>query len=298
MADVIRTVTTAAELRAVLDAERGDGRTVGFVPTMGALHDGHASLVRAAAAETGVVVLSIFVNPLQFAPTEDLAAYPRDAEGDIRIAEEAGAAVAFVPTETEMYPLGRDAVLTTVAVPDLAGRMEGASRPTHFAGVCTVVAKLFHLVGPCRAYFGEKDYQQLAILRRMVADLSFPVEIEGCPTAREPDGLAMSSRNVYLSAEERAVAPVLHAALVEGAEMIAAGERSADTVRAAVAGRIEAAPLGELDYVEVADPDTLQPAVVAGPDVRLFGALRFGRARLIDNVAVPGPDPSEGDPSW
>lgn len=285
MADVIRTVTTAAELRAVLDAERGDGRTVGFVPTMGALHDGHASLVRAAAAETGVVVLSIFVNPLQFAPTEDLAAYPRDAEGDIRIAEEAGAAVAFVPTETEMYPLGRDAVLTTVAVPDLAGRMEGASRPTHFAGVCTVVAKLFHLVGPCRAYFGEKDFQQLAVVRRMALDLSFPVEVVGCPTVREPHGLARSSRNRYLTDHERERAAVLHRSLQAGAAAVADGETSPERVCAVMRVLLDAEPVvRSVDYAACVDPTTLQvPASVTGP-VRLLVAARVGKARLIDNL--------------
>jgi len=291
-------VTTAAELRTVLDDERAAGRSVGFVPTMGALHDGHASLVRTAAAEADVVVMSIFVNPLQFAPTEDLTAYPRDPERDLRIAEESGAGIVFAPTESEMYPLGRDGVLTSVAVPVLARRMEGVSRPTHFAGVCTVVAKLFHIVGPCRAYFGEKDYQQLAILRRMAFDLSFPVDVIGCPTRREPDGLAMSSRNVYLSAEERAVAPVLHAALTAGAASIVAGETDADAVRASVAERIQAAPMGELDYVEVVDSDTLEPVSFATGDVRLFGAVSFGRARLIDNVAASGHDSTPGRSVW
>jgi pantoate--beta-alanine ligase len=286
---VISTVTTAAELRALLDAERSAGRTVGFVPTMGYLHEGHASLIAAAAAADDVVVSSIFVNPLQFAPTEDLAAYPRDLEGDRRVAEAAGCDLVFAPADDEMYPGGRDAVLTTVAVPALAGVMEGASRPTHFAGVCTVVAKLFHLVGPCRAWFGEKDYQQLAILRRMALDLSFPVEVVGAPTVREPDGLALSSRNVYLTAEEREVAPVLQRALRTGAAAIADGETDADAVRATMAAVIDAAPLGELDYVEVADPDTLQTLTVAGPAARLFGAVRFGRARLIDNIAASPP---------
>ncbi len=289
MTAVIRTVTTAAELRSVLDAERSAGRTVGFVPTMGYLHEGHASLIRAAAAADDVVVTSIFVNPLQFAPTEDLAAYPRDLDGDLAVAEAAGCAVVFAPSEDEMYPGGRGAVLTTVAVPALASVMEGASRPTHFAGVCTVVAKLFHLVGPCRAWFGEKDYQQLAILRRMAVDLSFPVDVVGAPTVREPDGLAMSSRNVYLTDEERQVAPVLQRALQAGAAAIAAGVTDGDDVRRTMADVIRAAPLGELDYVEVADPDTLAPLEAAGPHARLFGAVRFGRARLIDNISAGSP---------
>lgn len=283
---MIATVSTAAELRQRLEAERSAGRTVAFVPTMGALHPGHGSLVATAAAEADVVVMSVFVNPLQFAPTEDLAAYPRDLDSDLSVAEAAGCSIVFAPSETEMYPNGRAGMLSTVAVPALAGVMEGASRPTHFAGVCTVVAKLFHLVGPCRAYFGEKDYQQLAILRQMVTDLSFPVEVVGCPTIREPDGLAMSSRNVNLSAEERRVAPVLVAALHAGAAAIAEGERDADAVRSAMAAIIGAAPLGELDYVEIADAVTLQPLSVASPDARLFGAVQFERARLIDNVSA------------
>ena len=286
MTAVIRTVTTAVELRAVLAEERDAGRSVGFVPTMGALHEGHASLVRCAATETDVVVVSVFVNPLQFAPTEDLAAYPRTLDHDVEVAGAAGARLVFAPDDEELYPGGRDAVLTTVAVPSLASVMEGASRPTHFAGVCTVVAKLFNLVGPCRAYFGEKDFQQLTVLRRMAVDLSFPVEVIGCPTLREPDGLAMSSRNVYLSPEERSVAPVLHRALRAGADAVAAGETSAGVLRSLMTSIVEDAPLGELDYVEVADVDTLRPLdAVSGP-CRLFGAIRFGRARLIDNEAA------------
>ena len=283
MTAVIRTVTTAEELRGLLDVERAAGRSVGFVPTMGYLHDGHASLIRAAAAVTDVVVASVFVNPLQFAPTEDLAAYPRDLAGDTARCEAAGVGVLFTPTVEEMYP---EPVLTTVSVPALAAVMEGASRPTHFPGVCTVVAKLFNLVGPCSAFFGEKDFQQLAILRRMARDLSFPVDVVGCPTVREPDGLALSSRNVYLTAEEREVAPVLQRALRAGADAIVGGETDAGAVRASMAELIDAAPLGELDYVEVADPDTLVPLVVAAPGARLFGAVRFGRARLIDNIAA------------
>jgi len=283
---VIATVSTVAELRERLDTERSAGRTVGFVPTMGSLHPGHASLVAAAAADTDVVVMSVFVNPLQFAPTEDLGDYPRDLDGDLAIAEAGGCSIVFAPADAEMYPNGRDGVLSTVAVPVLAGVMEGASRPTHFAGVCTVVAKLFHLIGPCRAYFGEKDYQQLAILRQMVTDLSFPVDVVGRPTVREPDGLAMSSRNVNLSAEERRVAPVLARALQAGADLITGGERDAAVIRSTMAAVIEAAPLGALDYVEVADARTLQPLTVASTDARLFGAVRFERARLIDNIAA------------
>lgn len=281
----VELVTTIAELRSRLDAVRSSGRTVGLVPTMGYLHDGHLSLARAA-NECDVVVMTIFVNPLQFAPDEDLATYPRDPDGDAAKAASAGVSVLFSPSLEEMYPAGRDAVLTQVAVPELSSVMEGVSRRTHFGGVCTVVAKLFNIVGPCRAYFGEKDFQQLAIVRRMAGDLSFPVEVVGCPVIREDDGLAMSSRNVYLTPEERQVAPVLQRALRLGAAAIRSGTTDADEVRTLMRSEIQAAPLGELDYVEVADPDTLAPLSVATVHARLFGAVRFGRARLIDNVGV------------
>lgn len=286
----METVTAVAALRARLDEARCAGRRVGVVPTMGALHEGHASLVRRAAADCDEVVVTVFVNPLQFAAGEDLGAYPRTPAEDAELSARSGATVLFLPDEAEMYPDGRDGVLTSVAVPALAGVLEGASRPTHFAGVCVVVAKLFHAVGPCRAYFGEKDFQQLAIIRRMVRDLSFPVEVVGCPTSREPDGLARSSRNVYLDPDERAAAPVLHRALREGRALIAAGETDPAAVRAAMAAVVEASPSGELDYVAVVDPLTLAPVERAGPACRLLGAVRFGRARLIDNISAGGSD--------
>ena len=281
------TVGRIEELREALAATRCAGLSVGLVPTMGYLHQGHVSLIERAREECDLVVTTIFVNPLQFAAGEDLEAYPRDPEGDAAKAADAGSDWLFTPELSEMYPEGRDAVATSVSVAALSSVMEGATRPTHFAGVCTVVAKLFNVVGPCRAYFGEKDYQQLAIVRQMVRDLSFPVEVVGCPVVREPDGLAMSSRNVYLSDEERRVAPVLHEALVAGASLISAGQSDASTVRDAMAAHIRSAPLGELDYVEVADERTLRPLEQAGRRARLLGAVRFGRARLIDNVGVP-----------
>lgn len=219
-------------------------------------------------------------------------ATPRDLDGDAALAAAAGVDVLFAPSVAEMYP---DQVRTSVSVSGVSASMEGASRPTHFDGVATVVAKLFNIVGPCTAYFGEKDFQQLAILRRMAADLSFPVDVVGCPTVREPDGLALSSRNAYLSAEERAVAPVLHRALSLGAEAILAGTSDAGTVRRLMAEAIDAAPLGRLDYVEVAHGDTLEPLTVATEDARLFGAVRFGRARLIDNIGV-APSTADTDP--
>ena len=287
----MREVATASELRSILDAARADGRAVGFVPTMGYLHAGHLSLMERAATECDVVLASIFVNPLQFGPTEDLDAYPRDIDRDRTLAEAAGVDVLFVPSSTEMYP---EPVATTVSVAGVSERFEGASRPTHFAGVATVVAKLFNLSGPCRAYFGEKDFQQVAVVRRMVADLSIPVEVVACPTVREDDGLAMSSRNAYLSPDQRAAAPVLYRALTTGAALIESGTGDAEEVRAAMREVIAAEPLAELDYLEVADPAALEPVGLLGPyggrPVRLLGAIRMGTTRLIDNVGAEVPE--------
>jgi pantoate--beta-alanine ligase len=286
----VELITTVAELRGRLDQARAEGRTVGAVPTMGFLHEGHQSLMRAAAADNDLVATSVFVNPLQFAPTEDLAAYPRDLDRDRRLADAAGAHLLFAPTVEEMYP---EPVCTTVRVADVSARFEGATRPTHFAGVATVVAKLCNIFGPCRMYFGEKDYQQVAVVRRMVADLSFPVEVVACPTVREPDGVAMSSRNVYLTPEERAAAPVLQRALQAGVALVHGGERDPAVVEAAVEATIRAEPLAELDYAAVVDAATLAPLDVVAGEVRLLAAARFGKARLLDNAgaAAPPPDP-------
>jgi pantoate--beta-alanine ligase len=279
----MKTAATIADVRSVLDAERAAGRRVGFVPTMGYLHEGHASLIRRARAETDVVIVSIFVNPLQFGAGEDLDAYPRDLERDTRLAEAEGTDLLFTPPVGEMYPRP---VLTTVSVAEVSAPLEGAARPTHFDGVATVVAKLFAIVGPCAAYFGEKDFQQLAVVRRMVADLSIPVDVVGCPTVREPDGLALSSRNAYLTPDERAAAPVVYRALQAGAALILSGERDPATVRRLMADIIEAEPLAELDYAEVVSADSFRvPDPLAGK-LRLLAAVRFGRARLIDNVGV------------
>ena len=286
----VEVLETIAGLRTALDAERAAGRTVGFVPTMGYLHEGHVSLMRLASAACDASVASIFVNPLQFAAGEDLASYPRDLDRDSALAEGAGVTHLFLPSVDEMYPGGP--VATTVSVDELSHTMEGAARPTHFAGVATVVAKLFAIVGPCRAWFGEKDFQQLAVVRRMAADLSFPVEVLGAPVVREPDGLAMSSRNVYLTPEERAAAPVLHRALQAGAAAIGAGERSAHVVRDLVRAVVEAEPLvGPVDYAEVVDPADLRPLeeLAPGQDVRLLVAAPCGRPRLLDNVGVRVP---------
>jgi pantoate--beta-alanine ligase len=282
----VKTLATIAELRPLLDAERAEDHTVGFVPTMGFLHDGHVSLMHRARAETDVVAVSIFVNPLQFGAGEDLEAYPRDHEHDRRVAAAAGVDLLFVPGVDEMYPTP---VLTTVSVEQVSERLEGAARPTHFGGVTTVVAKLFAIVGRCRAYFGEKDFQQVALVRRMVRDLSFPVEVVACPIVREIDGLAMSSRNGYLTAAEREAAPVVYRALRSGVASILAGERDPAAVRTLMAQIIQAEPLARLDYAEVVDEDSFTvPDPLAG-NLRLLAAVGFGRARLIDNVGVTVP---------
>ncbi|MGH9182869.1 MAG: pantoate--beta-alanine ligase [Acidimicrobiales bacterium] len=279
----MRVIGRAAELGRVLDAERRAGRTVGLVPTMGALHEGHRSLVETAAAERDAVAVTIFVNPLQFGPGEDVASYPRDLEGDLRHAEKAGATVVFAPPVEEMCPAEG---LTTVHVARLTAGLEGASRPGHLDGVATVVTKLCALAGRCRAYFGEKDFQQLVVVRRLVADLSLPVEVVACPTVRERDGLALSSRNAYLDGAERAAAPVLFRALRAGAAAILAGERDPALVRDLVASIVAAEPLVALDYAEVVDAATLEtPPVLAG-EVRLLAAAGIGAARLIDNIGV------------
>jgi len=283
------TATTVSELREVLSAERRAGGTVGFVPTMGYLHPGHASLVERAAAECDTVVSSVFVNPLQFAAGEDLESYPRDPEGDARTLEAAGCDVMFLPSVSEMYPRGQSGMLTTVSVSDLSTRWEGAARPTHFAGVCTVVAKLFHMVGESRAYFGEKDWQQVAVVARMVEDLSIPVTVVSCPVVRESDGLAMSSRNVRLTPAERAEAPVVQRALRAGADLVAAGETDAAVVRAAMADVIASVPSAAIDYLEPVDPATLEPVDRTDRPVRLIAAVQMGTVRLLDNLAAgPG----------
>ncbi len=284
----LTTVTTIDEVRARLGAARAAGQRVGFVPTMGYLHAGHASLMAAARADTDLVVASIFVNPLQFGPTEDLDAYPRDLAADTAMAVAEGVDLLFVPSGAEMYPEGT--VRTTVSVAEISVPLEGRTRPTHFAGVATVVAKLFAIVGPCRAYFGEKDFQQVAVISQMVRDLSIPVDVVACPIQRDADGLALSSRNAYLTAAERAAAPVLHAALLVGRLAIDAGERDAGRVRTLMAELIDAEPSAELDYAEVVDASTLQVVDPLVGELRLLAAVRFGRARLIDNVRASVPD--------
>lgn len=277
---------TIEGFRVALDSARSRGQTVGLVPTMGFLHDGHVSLMRAAAETCDLVAVTIFVNPLQFAVGEDLSSYPRDIEGDLAKCREVGVGVVLVPAEGQMYP---GAPLTTVSVSGLSSTMEGRSRPTHFAGVTTVVAKLFNIAGPCAAFFGEKDFQQLAIVKKMVADLNFPVRIVGCPIVREPDGIAMSSRNVYLTEAERAAAPVLYRALESGASAIMDGEHDPGVIRDLMRSLIDEEPLAEFDYAEVVDAVNLEVPEVLSGEVRLLVAARFGRPRLLDNLGVDVP---------
>jgi pantoate--beta-alanine ligase len=280
--EVIRVVREAL---AGSERARADGHVVGLVPTMGALHAGHASLVRRARAECGLVVVSIFVNPLQFDEPGDLAAYPRDEARDLRMLEDLGADVVFAPSVEEMYPAGDPQ--STVDPGPLGETLEGAERPGHFRGVATVVAKLFHAVGRCRAYFGEKDAQQLAVVRRMAADLSFPVEVVACPTVREPDGLAMSSRNARLSAEDREAAGCLFLALSQAAEMAREGERDAARLVAAMAREVGATPRARLEYAAVVDDATFGEVRTIDAPARALVAARFGDVRLIDNLLLP-----------
>ena len=266
-----------------MDATRAQGGSVGLVPTMGYLHEGHQSLVTRSATENDLTVVSIFVNPLQFAEDEDYGTYPRDLDRDLKMCAVAGADLVFAPPADEMYP---QTPITSVAVRGLNAVLEGRFRPTHFDGVTTVVAKLFAMLGPGRAYFGEKDYQQLAIIRRMAADLSLPVEVVGCPTFRESDGLAMSSRNVYLTAEERPAATVLWRSLQAGRDAVVEGSRNPDEVEAVMAAVLAAEPMASPDYAAVVDAASLdRPDVLVG-ELRLLVAAYVGRARLIDNVGV------------
>jgi pantoate--beta-alanine ligase len=278
---------TIPAFRAVLDRARAEGSRVGVVPTMGFLHEGHASLMRRASAENETAALTIFVNPLQFAAHEDLDDYPRDLQRDLDLADQSGIGHVFVPSVTEMYP---EPVQTTVSVAGITARFEGASRPDHFAGVATVVTKLLSIVGPCRAYFGDKDFQQLAVVRRLVADLSIPAEVVGCPIVRERDGLAMSSRNVYLSPAQRAAAPALHRALLAAVALVESGERDADTVRRCLAAAINAEPEAALDYAEIVDAASLEPAQTVASGQQMLVAAAFGSTRLLDNIACPDPD--------
>ena len=274
---IVSTLDELCSARSILD------EPVGLVPTMGFLHEGHLSLVRRAAEECASVVVSIFVNPTQFGPSEDLSAYPRDMERDLRLLEPLGVNLVWMPTPEIMYPNGYQ---TWVEVEALTDPLEGAQRPGHFRGVTTVVAKLFNAVQPAKAYFGQKDAQQVAVIRQMSRDLNFPLEIVVCPTVREPDGLAMSSRNTYLDPKQRQAATVLYRALNAAKDAYDTGERDAEKLRAIMREMIAAEPLAEAQYVSCADYDNLQELETAHGKALLSMAVFVGKTRLIDNVVL------------
>jgi pantoate--beta-alanine ligase len=279
----MRTIERIADLRACCEEARHAGKTVGLVPTMGYFHEGHRSLMRAARARHDVVVVTIFVNPLQFGAHEDHDGYPRDLAGDTTAADAEGVDVLFTPSLAEMYP---EPTRTTVHVDGLTAGLCGATRPTHFDGVTTVVTKLFAIVGPSTAYFGRKDAQQLAVVRRMATDLNLPVEVVGCPLVREPDGLALSSRNAYLSGDERRAATVLSRALRAAADAVVAGERDAHAVTRAIETMVATEPLVELEYAKVRRGADLEPVEHLEGELLVAVAAQVGAARLIDNVMI------------
>lgn len=275
----MKIVSTIEEVRAQVKEWKKEGQSIGFVPTMGYLHEGHMSLIDAA-GENDKVVVSIFVNPMQFGPTEDLASYPRDLEHDAKLCEEHGVDLIFHPTPEEMYG---DQFYSYVDMDVLTKELCGLSRPVHFRGVCTVVTKLFNIVTPDRAYFGQKDAQQLAVIKRMVKDLNMPLTITGCPIHREADGLAKSSRNTYLSIEERKAALVLSRSIFLGKEMVEKGERDCKRILAAMTAEIEKEPLAKIDYVKIVDLDTMQQVEKIDRGILAAIAVYIGKTRLIDN---------------
>lgn len=281
----MRQLSDPALLRHLCDAHRLSGGSVALVPTMGYLHEGHLSLIRRAGELADLTVVSIFVNPTQFGPNEDLSRYPRDLDGDLAKCRAAGVGLVFTPSVEDMYPPGHQ---TVVEVQRLSQGLCGDRRPGHFRGVATVVAKLFNMVGPCRAVFGEKDYQQLQVIRQMVRDLDFPVEVVGVPIVREPDGLAMSSRNVYLQPAERAAATCLHGALQRVRTAVEArGSLPAHEALALAREVLEAAPGARIDYLEARDAATLEPAQAVGRGQTVVAmAVFFGKTRLIDNAVL------------
>jgi pantoate--beta-alanine ligase len=274
---VLKTIGEMKQLRLKLP------EPVGFVPTMGYLHEGHLVLVRQAKAENSSVVVSIFVNPTQFGPQEDFKRYPRDPQRDLAMLEKEGTDVVFMPSVDEMYPPNFD---SWVEVGKIGERLEGASRPGHFRGVATVVAKLFNIVQPDRAYFGQKDAQQLAVIRKMVAELDMNLEVVGVPTVREGDGLAMSSRNTYLNPEERKAAVVLYQALNLAQKLFSQGEKDAQAIRRQMTELIQKQPLADIDYISIADAETLDELDKVKPPALISMAVKIGKTRLIDNVVV------------
>jgi pantoate--beta-alanine ligase len=274
---IIKTIAEFRKLRPKMT------EPVGFVPTMGYLHEGHLVLVRQARAENPSVAVSIFVNPTQFGPREDFAHYPHDPERDLALLEKEGADVVFMPSAEEMYPPDFD---SWVEVGKLAGKLEGAARPGHFRGVATVVAKLFNIVQPDRAYFGQKDAQQLLVIKKMTADLDMGIEVIAVPTVREPDGLAMSSRNTYLNAEERKQATVLYQALTLAQKLYSGGEKDAKAIRKQMTALIQQQPLADIEYISIADAETLDELDRVKAPALVSMAVRFGKTRLIDNVVL------------
>ena len=280
----MKIITTVNGVREQVKAWRAAGKSIGLVPTMGYLHEGHKSLIDKAVAENDEVVVSVFVNPMQFGPAEDLDSYPRDLVADAKLCEAAGASIIFHPEPEEMY---KDGFCSFVDMSGLTNALCGLSRPVHFRGVCTVVTKLFNIVTPDRAYFGEKDAQQLAVVKRMVKDLNMPLEIVGCPIIREPDGLAKSSRNTYLSPEARQQALVLSKSIFLGKRMVENGERNPEVVKQAMREVINTAPLADIDYVEIVDVNTMQSVDVIKGEILCAIAVRIGNfARLIDNFMI------------
>ena len=277
---MIRVVSTVKETRTQVKEWRKQGLTVGLVPTMGYLHEGHQSLIKKAVAENDRVVVSVFVNPIQFAPNEDLETYPRDLEADTKLCDSTGADLIFHPTPDEMYPEGFS---THIQMDNLTKELCVKTRPTHFGGVCTVVGKLFNIVQPDKAYFGQKDAQQLAIIKRMVRDLNFDIEIVGCPIIREPDGLAKSSRNTYLNADERKAALILSKSIELGKQLVADGERNAQTIIKAMTDKINTEPLARIDYVNAVDALNIEPLETLRGEVLVAIAVYIGKTRLIDN---------------
>ena len=279
----MKVVTTIKEVRENVKQWKKEGQTVGFVPTMGYLHEGHGSLITKARENNDKVVVSIFVNPMQFGPTEDLDSYPRDLEKDSKYCESLGVDLIFHPEPSEMY---HDDFSSYVDMSVLTEELCGLSRPVHFRGVCTVVNKLFNIVQPDRAYFGEKDAQQLAIIKHMVQDLNMDIEVVGCPIIREEDGLAKSSRNTYLNAEERKAALVLSKAVFKGEELIKNGEKNSDVILNTMKDIINSEPLAKIDYVQLVNADSIEPLETAEGRVLVAMAVYIGKTRLIDNFIV------------
>lgn len=280
----MKILNTINDIRIAIKEARKNGKTIGFVPTMGYLHEGHLSLVQRAKEENDLVVVSIFVNPTQFGEGEDLETYPRDLERDSNLVKSVGADIVFAPSVEEMYPPGASTYVEIAS--DITAKLCGSSRPGHFKGVTTIVTKLFNIVTPDKAYFGQKDAQQVAVIEQMVRDLCFGVEIVPCPIVREEDGLAMSSRNTYLNTDERKSATILSIALARAEEMIRSGERNASKIREIISEKIKSEPFAEIDYIEIVNARTLEAVEEVKGDTLIALAVKIGKTRLIDNTRL------------